>query len=128
MVILDTNIIIDHVRRKDSRSYLERLVETVSEKDCALSVISIQELYEGSSTRDTAKENYLLTTISPLTIVSYTYDIAQRAGKIARDIKRPIALADAAIAATAIIHESVLVTLNKKDFSNIPGLELYKLI
>lgn len=84
----------------------------------------MQELYEGKSTKDSQKEEYLLATISPLKILSYTYDIARLAGEIARDLDRPIELADAAIAVTAIVNGGSLFTLNKKHFAKIPGLEV----
>lgn len=126
MVILDTNIIIDHLRQKNKTSYLEELAQTFSKESLSLSVISVQELYEGKSTEEENKENYLLATIAPLKIVPYTYEIAQKAGEIARDLKNSIELADAAIAATAILHGYKLCTLNKKDFLGIKDLELYK--
>ncbi len=125
MVILDTNIIIDHLRLNQQKmSYLMKIVKNTPEELLALSVISVQELYEGLSTRHHDKEQYLLATISPLKIVPYTYEVAQLAGKIARDSNRPIEFADAAIAATTIIHGAQLYTLNKKDFKDIPQLDL----
>lgn len=128
MVILDTNIIIDHLRHTGkSDSILMKLVARHPKETLALCSISIQELYEGQSTRNSEKEKDLLATISPLRILPYTYDIAQRAGCIARDTKQPLELADAAIAATAIIQNAPLFTLNTKDFSPIPNLILFSL-
>ena len=125
MVILDTNIIIDHLQLSQQKeSQLMRLVKSNPKETLALSVISVQELYEGISTRSQDKEQYLLATISPLKIVPYTYEVAQLAGEIARDRNRPIELADAAIAATAILNGAQLYTLNAKDFKDIPQLEL----
>jgi len=128
MVILDTNIIIDHLRlasRKSDSSLLMEVVRTNPKETLALSVISVQELYEGKSTRNDAKEAFLLATISPLKILPYTYDVARMAGVIARELKRPIELADAGIAATASYYHAKLCTLNARDFEDIPGLELY---
>jgi len=90
----------------------------------ALSMVSIQELYEVHSTMDPQKEQYLLATISPLKILPYTYEVAKLAGEIARDLIRPIELADAAVAATTILSGGALLTINTKDFADIPGLEL----
>jgi len=39
-------------------------------------------------------------------------------------VKGPIELADAGIAATAIVNGCELFTLNKKDFKGIEGLKL----
>lgn len=125
MVVLDTNVIVDHLRLADSKinSKLMEIVENNPKETLAISMVTIQELYEDKSTRDSQKEQYLLATISPLKILPYTYEIAQLAGEIARDLMRPIELADAAIAATAIVNRCVLFTLNKKDFEEIPQLQ-----
>ena len=56
----------------------------------------------------------------------HSYEIAKLAGEIARDLKRPIELADAAIAATAVINQASLFTLNEKDFQGIKPLEILK--
>lgn len=125
MVILDTNIIIDQLRRPPKESYLFKLAQKLSKESFALSVISVQELYAGLSTRDERRETMMLATISPVKILPYTYETAQLAGEIIRDLNRPIEFADAAIAATAVIAGCSLVTLNKKDFSSIGDLELF---
>ena len=124
MVIIDTNIVIDHLRNPHNTSSLMKLVKQLPKEQISLSIISIQELYEGRSTLDSHKEEILLAVISPLTILPYTFEIAQLAGQIARDLIRPIEFADAAIAATAIINEADLLTLNTKDFMHIKDLQL----
>ncbi len=82
-------------------------------------------MYEGRSTLDSEKESYLLATITPLKVFGYNFEVAKLAGQIARDLTNPIALADAAIAATAIYHKTQLATLNKKHFETIDELSLY---
>ncbi len=125
MVILDTSIIIDHLRQsQDKETLLIKIAKEVSKENLAISVITVQELYEGKSTRNENQEQYLLATISPLKILPYTYEEAQLAGSIARDQKTPIEFADAAIAATTIINGASLLTFNKKDFRKIKNLGL----
>ncbi|VAX35334.1 hypothetical protein MNBD_UNCLBAC01-616 [hydrothermal vent metagenome] len=125
MVVLDTNIIIDHLRQSDKKETLLMHIATQEVKaNLAISVVSVQELYEGVSTRNKNKEQYLLATIAPLKILSYTYEVAQIAGEIARDLKRSMELADAAIAATALVNGASLLTLNKKHFVGIKDLTL----
>lgn len=127
MVILDTSIIIDHLRQKTSKdTHLMRIAKLKPKEVLGLSVVSIQELYEGQSSRNKKQEEYLLATITPLRILAYTYEIAQLAGEIARDLSRSIEFADAAVAATTIIYGAKLFTLNKKDFAEIKDLELYE--
>lgn len=128
MVILDTNIIIDHLRQpKKKDSCLVKILKQKPKEILAISIISVQELYEGQSTKNKNKEQSLLATISPLKILPYGYGIAKLAGEIARDIDHPIELADAAIAATTIINSGQLLTLNKKDFQKIKDLEFASL-
>ena len=126
MVVLDTNIIIDHLRLQSAKadSKLMHIARQKPKETLAISIISVQELYEGRSTKDGQKEQYLLATISPLKILPYSYDIAKLAGEIARDLERPIELADATIAATTILNGSSLMTSNTKDFVGIPRLQL----
>lgn len=126
MIVLDTNIIIDHLRQHHAKgdSRLMQAARHHPKETLALSMVSLQELYEGRSTRDSHKEQYLLATISPLKLLPYNYEVAKLAGEIARDLSRPIELADAAIAATTILHGASLLTLNVKGFQGIETLTL----
>lgn len=125
MVVLDTNIIIDHLRQSPGKqTYLKKMVKKYKEHNLVVSVITIQEIYEGKSTREIEKEEKFLSTISHLKILPYTFEVAQLAGQIARDLDKTIDLADAAIAATAIINGYSLFTNNKKDFADIKNLQL----
>ncbi|MEX0895821.1 MAG: PIN domain-containing protein [Patescibacteria group bacterium] len=129
MVILDTNIIIDHLRTKNKtrESILLQFVRRQPNQILAVSILSVQELYEGQSTRKKSAEQALLAVLSPLHVLPYTFSIAQQAGCLARDLHQPIELADAAIAATALEHNASLLTLNTKDFQEIAELELLPL-
>ncbi len=128
MVVIDTSIIIDHLRQPFSQdTVFMKLVRRIQKEQLLLSVMTVQELFEGKSTKDSRKEEYLLMTITPLKIVPYTFEMAKVAGEIARDLKRPIELADAAVAATALIYSAPLFTLNKKDFVGVKDLELFEL-
>ncbi len=127
MVILDTNIIIDHLRQKPgSKSHLEKINDAEGKDYLAISIITIQELFEGRSTKDQQKMTELLAVLSPLKIFEYNLQVAQKAGEIARDLKDPIEFADSAIAATCIFNNCQFLTLNKKHFQHIPDLEFYK--
>lgn len=123
MVVIDTSVIIDHLRRPPQKSKLIKVLKAHPEETLAISVITIQELYEGQSTRNRKSEEDLLATISSLQILAYSFEVAKRAGEIARDLPGPIDLADAAIAATTIVNGGRLFTLNKKDFRGIKELE-----
>lgn len=124
MVIVDTSIIIDHLRQPDDKlTHLRKLANKYPQKNLTISIITIQELYEGKSAKDEVRHKKLINTISLFRILSYTYEVAKFAGEIARDTASKIDLADAAIAATAILNEASLATLNKKDFQGIADLK-----
>lgn len=125
MVILDTSVLIDYLRRPEEEgSPLTRFARFYSEEKQAISILTIQELYAGRSSREFVKEQLFLEMVSTLEILTYTYEIAKLAGEIARDLGKPLGFPDAAIAATAILNKAKLFTLNKKDFKGIKGLKL----
>ena len=106
MVVLDTSVIIAHLRQKTKDSLLRRLAVKYKNQ-MAISVITLQELYEGQSTRDQIKENYMLSILTPLKILPYTEEVAKLAGILARDHQTSADLADLAIAATAIVYKTL---------------------
>lgn len=127
MVVVDTNVIIDHLRQflNNKNSVLIEFKKDNPGKKLAISVITVQELYEGRSTRDRLKEQQLLAVLSIFTVLPYDFETAQKAGALARDLANPIELADAAIAATALLNNAKLFTLNHKHFSAIKNLQLF---
>lgn len=127
MVVIDTNIIIEHLRIQ-TKSHLDILAENFSSRDLYISMITIQELYQGKSTKDSKKKLQLDYTLAPFDILLYSYGTAKIAGELTRDLKdKYISFADAAIAATCIENQAELATLNIKDFKNVPDLELITL-
>ena len=123
MVVLDTSVIIAHLRQKTKDSLLRRLAVKYKNQ-MAISVVTLQELYEGQSTRDQIKENYMLSILTPLKILPYTEEVAKLAGILGRDNQTSADLADLAIAATAIVYKTPLATINTKHFSSLKDLDL----
>lgn len=124
MVVLDTNIIIDHLRRPTGTAVLSQLVQKYPGEKLAISVISVQELYEGKSTALEERERDMLASLAPLKILGYSREVAETAGKICRDTTKKYDFPDAAIAATCLVNHCQLATLDKKDFVGIEGLEM----
>lgn len=124
MVMLDTNILIDALRRKNGATVLEQILKTTPREYLSISVISIQELYQGKSVAESKKESDMQTLLAPLKILPYSYEVAKLAGEIVRTKHFEITFPDAAIAATAIVNHVPLYTLNQKDFLGIPNLIL----
>ncbi len=127
MVIVDTSVIIDHLRQPEKKTLLLKIAEKKPKRGLAVSTVTIQELYEGRSTRDKEEEQFLWATITPMKILPYNLEVAKKAGEIARDRKNPIEFADAAIAATAFLNDARIFTLNEKYFGNIKGVEIFNL-
>lgn len=125
VILLDTNIIIDHLRLKGQNSIQFNLINNHLDDTFAISTITIQELFAGQSTKKKSPLNLLNQTLGELDLLSYTQEIAELAGTIMRD--HQLSFADAAIAATAIHYNTHLATLNTKDFTGIPHLNLLKL-
>lgn len=125
MVVFDTSVVIDHIRQpQGSRSLLKETIQNQPLEVFAISMITIQELFQGKSSALSEERNILLDAISSFELLPYTFAVAQTAGELSRDLQRNMQFADAAIAASALINRAKLVTLNKKDFQGIGGLEL----
>lgn len=128
MVVIDTSVIIDHLRclgRK--RSVFDILSDKFAREEMAVSMPTIQELYEGKSTLDSQRKEEMLAIVGSIEILPYSYDVAKNAGEIIRDLNSELEFADAAIAASCLVNDCELATLNIKDFRSVPGLKLVDL-
>ncbi len=123
-VVIDTNIIIDHLRLiREEKSLFEICVED-PKIDPLISTTTIQELFVGQSSLKEEQEIKIRKILDSVRIADITAGIAQLAGQIMRDTKPQVQFSDAQIAATAILNKASLLTLNKKDFKGIKGLKL----
>lgn len=121
-ILLDTSIIIDYLRRKNKE---ESAFFGLATHDLYISIITHTELYSGRSVWEKKEaQNQLETILSKIKILPFTKETSKLAGKI-RAI-RHVNLLDAIIAATSIINNLELVTLNVKDFKPIPNLKIYE--
>lgn len=125
VILLDTNLLIDHLRLQGNSSRYYNLIATRIEETFAISPVTIQELYTGESTKKSQVKKEVDETLSELEILPYNTNVSELAGTLARDYK--LTFADAAIAATALFYDAELATLNTKDFSGIPQLKLLSL-
>lgn len=121
--LLDTSVIIDFLRRKDKE---DSLLFRLAEEDLSISIITHTELYAGRSVwerKDAMKE--LEDLFSDMTVLPLQQDVSKRAGSIKAQHPR-INLLDCIVAASAIVHNLSLVTLNMKDFEPIQEIKLYR--
>ena len=122
-VLLDTSVLINFMHGKPkARSLLMDLAQRGV--TLAVSCITVAELYGGIRVGEEQTTERLL---SGLEIFPVSFAIAREAGvirSVQRRAGRTFALDDMTIAATAILHDCVLVTDNRKDFE-IPLIQLF---
>jgi toxin FitB len=124
MYLVDTNVI-SHGRRGSPEAL--GWIESVKHKDIYFSVATILEISKGAAMlerRDPATAAVFSAWLAGLRknhqkkFLPLTEDIALEAGKIAAIRSRN--MLDTQIAATAIIHNMILVTRNVADFEDLP--------
>ena len=123
--LLDTSVIIDALNNKRNRRRL--LLDLLRQGHLlACCPINIAEVYAGLRPKEeTATEEFLRT----LEYYHITWPVARMAGLLKRDHHRKgvtLTIADATIAAVAMVHELTLLTDNVKDFP-MKGIALYPL-
>jgi len=119
MILLDTNILIEVL--KGNSLIVDKLV---SEQRYAISVVCAMELIFGA--RDRTEVKKIEQALSQLQCYHITSSISRTALELVRNYSKShgLGIPDALIAATAIIEELPLLTLNTKDFKYISNLSL----
>jgi predicted nucleic acid-binding protein len=107
-LLVDTDVFVDHLRGAQRLEVGDHAVQ--------YSAMTRVELFAGHAT-DEERVNLLL---SPFREIPLDRPIAERAGRLRRDARVPIA--DAVIAATALERGCILVTRNTRHFQGIADL------
>ena len=125
MILLDTNVVVAFLN--GDKSVLKRIRGEIDK--IALSSLVVAELDYGAKVSQKSEENleklYRLVEITQ--VVPFDVECARIFGTIKsrlRSLGKPTGEVDALIAATAMAHEAILVTANKKHFENIEGLKV----
>jgi predicted nucleic acid-binding protein len=125
LLLIDTNIIIDALKRKRGRA---ELLESLSVQGFTLAVcaIALAELYTGIARSDYPQTDGMT---GNFIFLATTAELARLAGvlrKRYRDQGVALSTPDCMVAAVAIHYGAMLVTDNYKDFP-MPELQLYPL-
>ncbi|OGK15889.1 hypothetical protein A2690_04515 [Candidatus Roizmanbacteria bacterium RIFCSPHIGHO2_01_FULL_39_12b] len=123
--LLDTNVIIDHLRK---RHFIE--IDWVA-SGCAISIITLGELYYGTyksnRPQETLKAVIKLIEDSGISIVYLDETIMKIYGETKAELETKgerVDDFDLMIGATALVNDYVLITRNKKHFERIKNLRL----
>ncbi len=121
IVLCDTNILIDAYRGKtNALKFLQR-----HQGLAAISAITAMELFQGCKSQQEYK--IIKTQLKAYTIVFADKIIMDKALHLSMAyFQKSLMVADAIIAATAIVSGYELATYNLKDFTYIKGLKLLK--
>ena len=114
--LIDTNVVVDFSENKMHRAAQMFVARMIDNKPC-FSVINKIELLGFSIVKNEIVELLNISTVHEL-----SEEIIDRTIKIRKT--NHIKLPDAIIAATALVHDLILVTRNTSDFKNIEGLKL----
>ena len=107
-LLLDTDVLVDSFRGARALD--------VGRVRAWYSVVTLCELFAG----ERVNEDLVRITLSLFTEIPVDRTIAERAGRIRRS--SGIRIADALIAATAMLHDLEIVTRNRRDFARVDGL------
>ena len=125
-VLIDTSVLIDHLRSKDkSNTFLIRVLE--SSTYAYISVLTLAELYSGKSVwekEEVRKEVEQL--VSQLNRLGISESISRFSGYLNAKFNLP--LVDALIAATCYEHKLTLATLDHDLLNKELGIPLLKII
>ncbi len=118
--LIDSDVLIDYLRGiEEARGFL---LELRKEHSFWISTINVMEVYSGEEIKNPERRQVISEFLDSFKVIELNEKIAKRAGLIRANTDSPFA--DAAIAATSLDYELVLVTFNEKHFKSIEGLEL----
>lgn len=122
-MVVDSSVFIDHLRAKDQTK--TTLANLPLKSVLYVSAVSVFEIFAGAN--DPKKYQDVSKILQDVLILPLNATVGEKAAEIFRDLRsqgQMIELADIFIAATAMLHELPIKTLNTRHFSRIHGLEL----
>jgi len=127
--LLDTNALSEPLKKVPSASFLRRLEESRGQAK-ATSSICVMELRSGCARHAQGGrlwQRIQAEILGHVDVLSVDGVVAERAGELMAEVRkrgRPRSTEDLLIAATCLAHRLSLVTHNRSDFIDIPGLRV----
>ena len=122
IILCDTNILVEFYK---NNTEIVNVLKEIGQDNLAISVVTAGEIIQGALNKKELQQ--LLKDMSQLLQLNIDHSvcIAYKELLIEYSLSHGLRVADAFIAATALVHKCELYTLNKKDFVFIKGLKLY---
>lgn len=121
-ILFDTDVIIDILRNK--RETIDQISILARDKELCCSCITVGEIFAGMHRKEEKPTKHLLNSMKKIPV---TDEIAEFAGRLKYETKtHTLWLDDCFIAATALLHNCLLLTKNTKHYP-FKKLELVKI-
>jgi len=123
MIFVDTNIFIEYYKNNPA---ICEILDNIDPQEIAVSDVVCAELYFGARNKQELAD--IIADMEKLTVWTIFPQISKLAVDLVKQycLSHKLKLPDAQIAATALLHNAELFTLNRKDFAYIPNLKLYE--
>ena len=124
-MVVDTCILIEHLRAKDKSS--TKLFRISGEYDLYISSVVTYEVLMGAPTPE--KKNEIKELTGGMTALPMTEEVAVKAAEIYQNLKKKnkiIGHHDILIAATCLVFELPVATSNKEHFKRVDGLKILR--
>jgi predicted nucleic acid-binding protein len=123
MILCDTNIFIEMYR---GNTAVSAAIRRIGQTNIVVSDVILAELFFGAKNK--RELSFLRKEINTFTVLPIQPDISALAVELVAQycLSHKLDFLDALIAATAIIHNIELYTLNTKDFTFLPDLRLFQ--
>ncbi len=124
-MVVDTTIFIEFLRATDRSK--TTLASLSSDAVLFVSAVTVFELFSGAS--DEAKYADVHKLLNEVLVLPVNAEVGEKSGEIFRQLRssgQMIEATDILIAATALIYDIPVLTLNKRHFERVQGLALVK--
>jgi tRNA(fMet)-specific endonuclease VapC len=127
VIVLDTDVISELMRRNPAPSMVARLGEVPAAEQCTTAVTIGELAYGARKVGRPELYERALVLLGQTRVLSFDREAAEAYGRIRSDLERRgtrLADPDLRIAATALVHRATVITGNVRHFSRVPGLSV----